>query len=216
MRATAVEAGLPLAALLTDMSEPLARSAGNALEVREAIAMLRGERSDARLLEVTLALGAEVMVLGGLAADAAPARAALASSLASGSAAERFARMVASLGGPSDLLERPQAHLAQAAVVTDVPAARAGFVAAIDTRAVGYAVVRLGGGRTAPEQPVDHSVGFDRLLPVGAAVREGEPIARVHARDRDDAMAASAALRAAFAIGDERPPPRPPPVERID
>ncbi len=215
MRATAAEAGLPLAALLTDMSEPLARSAGNALEVREAIAMLRGERPDARLLEVTLALGAEVMVLGGLAPDAAAARVALAASLSGGAAAERFARMVASLGGPSDLLQRPDAHLAKSAVVIDVQAPRAGVIAAIDTRAVGYAVVRLGGGRTAPEQAVDHSVGFDRLLPVGAVIERGEPIARVHARDRDDADAAAAALSAAFTIGDARPQ-APPLVERID
>ncbi len=215
MRATAAEAGLPLAALLTDMSEPLARSAGNTLEMLEAIAMLRGERPDARLLEVTLALGAEVMMLGGLAPDAAAARAALAASLSSGAAAERFARMVASLGGPSDLLQRPEAHLAEAAVVIDVPADRTGVIAAIDTRAVGYAVVRLGGGRTAPEQSVDHSVGFDRLLPLGTPVTRGEPIARVHARDQDDAEAAAAALSAAFTIGDERAPP-PPLVERID
>ena len=215
MRATATEAGLPLAALLTDMSEPLARSAGNALEVREAIAMLRGERADARLLEVTLALGAEVMVLGGLAPDPAAARSALAASLASGAAAERFARMVASLGGPSDLLQRPEAHLAKAAVVVDVNAPREGIVAAIDTRAVGYAIVQLGGGRAAPEQAVDHSVGFDRLLPLGTAVKRGEPIARVHARDPDDAAAASAALSAAFRIGDERPH-SPPLIERID
>jgi thymidine phosphorylase len=123
--------------------------------------------------------------------------------------------MVASLGGPPDLLQRPEAHLARAAVVVDVSAPREGIVAAIDTRAVGYAVVRLGGGRTAPEQSVDHSVGFDRLLPLGAAVTRGEPLARVHARDRDDADAAAAALSAAFTIGDERPQ-TPPLIERID
>jgi thymidine phosphorylase len=122
--------------------------------------------------------------------------------------------MVASLGGPSDLLQRPQAHLATAAIVMDVPAARTGVIAGIDTRGVGYAVVRLGGGRTTPEQPVDHAVGFDRLVPVGTPVQRGEPIARVHAPDRDAADAAAAALSAAFAIGD-RAPPAPPLVERI-
>ncbi len=102
MTATAAAAGLPMRSLLTDMSEPLARSAGNALEVREAIAMLRGETSDPRLLEVTMALGAEVMVLGKLAKDAKAARSALARSITSGGAAERFARMVVSLGGPDE------------------------------------------------------------------------------------------------------------------
>jgi thymidine phosphorylase len=215
MRSTAAEAGLRLSALLTDMSEPLARSAGNALEMHEALAMLRGERCDARLLEVTLALGAEGMVLAKLARDEAAARALLAASLASGAAAERFARMVASLGGPADILENADAHLARAALVIDVPAARDGVIAAIDTRAVGFAVVGLGGGRTAPDDPVDHAVGFDRLLPVGTKLRKGEPIARVHAADRGAAEAAAAALSAAFTIG-ERPPQARPLIERID
>jgi len=209
MVSTAAAAGLPLSALSTDMSEPLARSAGNALEVHEAIAMLCGERCDSRLLEVTLALGAEVMQLGGLAKDRDLARAALSASLASGAAAERFARMVASLGGPADILENPDAHLAKAAVVVDVPAAREGVIAAIDTRAVGFAVVMLGGGRTAPDQSVDHAVGFDRLLPLGTAVRKGDPIARVHGANKGAAEVAVAELSAAFTIGDRRPQAQP-------
>ena len=133
MRSTAADAGLPLTALLTDMSEPLARSAGNALEVREAVAMLRNESADARLLEVTLALGAEVLTSSRLAPDEAAARQALAASLASGAAAERFARMVASLGGPADFLQRSAAYLPTAPVVRDVPAAASGTVTAIDS-----------------------------------------------------------------------------------
>jgi thymidine phosphorylase len=214
MKSAAAEAGLPLAALLTDMSEPLARSAGNALEVHEAIAMLRNEGADPRLLEVTLALGAEVMTLGGLAQDAHSARAALLESLASGAAAERFARMVAALGGPADLLERPAAYLAQAPVVRDVPAPASGTVLAIDTRAVGLAVVALGGGRTRPEQSVDAAVGFDRLQPRGARVSRGEPVARVHAAGEDQAAEAAAALQRAFTIGEGRPD-APPLIERI-
>jgi len=214
MRSTAAEAGLPLSALLTDMSEPLARSAGNALEVREALAMLRGEPCDARLLEVSMALGAEVMVLAKLARNQTAARESLQASLASGAAAERFARMVASLGGPSDILENPDAHLARAAFVIDVPAAWDGVITTIETRAVGFAVVGLGGGRTAPGDAVDHAVGFDRLLPVGATVRKGEPIARVHAADSSAAQAAATALSAAFSIG-ERPPQAQPLIERI-
>ena len=214
MISTAASAGLPLSALLTDMSQPLARSAGNSLELREAIAMLRGEATDARLLEVTLALGAEVMRLGGLMPDASSARAALSASLASGAAAERFSRMVASLGGPADILERPDAHLANAPIVADVPSPRDGVIASIDTRAVGFAVVALGGGRTAPEQAVDHAVGFDRLLPVGTAVRKGEPVARVHAAGAEAASAAASALIKAFSIA-ERVSASPPLVERI-
>ncbi len=214
MISTAAAAGLPVSAFLTDMSQPLARSAGNALEVREAIAMLRGEACDARLLEVTLALGAEGMVLGGLAKDESTARAALSASLASGAAAGRFARMVASLGGPTDIVERPDAYLAQAPVVVDVPAPQDGIVTAIDTRALGLAVVALGGGRTAPGQAIDPAVGFDRLMPRGTRVRKDQPVARVHAADRDAAAAASLAVTHAYEIN-TTPPSLPPLVERI-
>lgn len=200
---TAKAAGLRMSALLTDMSEPLARSAGNSLELREAIAILRGGTCDSRLLEVTLALGGEVMTLGGLAKDDIGARAALSASLASGAAAERFSRMVASLGGPADVLEKPDAYLAAAPVVVDVPAARDGIVTTIDTRAIGLAVVALGGGRTAPGQAIDPAVGLDRLTARGTRVRRNQPLARVHAADLDGAAAASLAVAAAYEIGDK-------------
>ncbi len=212
---TAAEAGLRASAFLTDMSEPLARSAGNALEVREAIGILRGEPADARLLEVTLTLGCDVMVLGGLAADARAARAMLEKSLASGAAAERFARMVACLGGPADIVERPERHLAAAPVVVDVPAPGDGFVTAIDTRALGLAVVGLGGGRTAPGQAVDPAVGLDRLASLTQEVRAGAPLARVHAASADAAREAAEAVTRAYKIGDS-PPARPALFERIE
>jgi thymidine phosphorylase len=214
MRATAAESGLKLSALSTDMSEPLARSAGNALEVLEAIALVRSEAADPRLLEVTLALGAEVMMLAGLARDAATARESLRVALASGAAAERFARMVAALGGPADLLERPTAYLPRVPVVRDVPAPESGTITAIDTRAVGYAVVRLGGGRTSPGQSIDHAVGFDRLLPRGARIERGAALARVHAASAERATEATEALQRAFTIG-AGAAAAPPLVERI-
>jgi thymidine phosphorylase len=212
---TAAEAGLRASAFLTDMSEPLARSAGNALEVQETLSMLRGEPADARLMEVTLALGIEVMVRGGLAASADAARAALTNSLASGAAAERFARMVACLGGPADFMERPDRYLPTAPVIVDVPASRDGFVTAIDTRALGFVVVALGGGRTSPGQAVDPAVGLDRLASLTQPVRAGMPLARVHAADADAARQAAVTVARAYAIGDA---PRTPPVliERID
>jgi thymidine phosphorylase len=212
---TAAEAGLRASAFLTDMSEPLARSAGNALEVREAIGMLRGEAADARLLEVTLTLGCDVMVLGGLAADAGAARARLEKSLASGAAAERFARMTACLGGPADIVERPERHLPTAPVVVDVPSPGDGYVTAIDTRALGLAVVALGGGRTAPGQPVDPAVGLDRLAALTQKVSKGLPLARVHAASADAAQEAAQAVTRAYAIG-ASPPRRPPLFERIE
>ena len=211
---TAAMAGLRASALLTDMSEPLARSAGNALEMHEALRILRGEPADARLMEVTLALGSEVMVLGGLAASAIAARAALMESLATGAAAERFARMVASLGGPVDFVERPDRYLATAPVIVEVPAPGEGFVTAIDTRALGLAVVALGGGRTSPGQAVDPAVGLDRLASLTQPVRAGMPLARVHAATADAARQAVLAVTLAYAIG-ESPLPRPPLFERL-
>ena len=212
---TAAEAGLRASAFLTDMSEPLARSAGNALEVHETLSILRGEPADARLMEVTLTLGVDVMVLGGLAANADAARVALKNSLATGAAAERFARMVASLGGPVDFIERPDRYLAVAPVIADVPASRDGIVTAIDTRALGLAVVALGGGRTSPGQKVDPAVGLDRLAALAQPMRAGMPLARVHAASTDAARQAALAVTRAYAIG-EVPPARPQLFERIE
>ncbi|HSF78595.1 MAG TPA: thymidine phosphorylase [Steroidobacteraceae bacterium] len=212
----AAEAGLPTVALITDMSQPLARSAGNALEVLEAIAMLRGEPADPRLMEVTLALGAALLALGGLAADEDAGRAMLEASLASGEAAQRFASMVAGLGGPSDLLERPTAYLPAAPVVVDVAAPRAGWVGTLDTRVLGLAVVALGGGRSHPGASIDPRVGLDRIRPLGATVRAGEPLARVHATDASAAAHAAELVQAAVGIAGQAPVLHDPVIERVD
>jgi len=212
----AAQAGLPATALVTDMSQPLARSAGNALEVVESIAMLKGEQADARLREVTLALGAVLLVQGGLAADETRAREKLAASLASGEAAERFARMVAGLGGPADLMERPGRYLEPAPVVLDVPAPSGGWLGHIDTRALGLAVVALGGGRRHPGAPVDGRVGLDHIRPLGSRIVAGEPLARVHAADATAAAHALERVQAAFRVVEVAPLLRDPVIERVD
>ncbi len=199
--AVANGAGLKASALITDMDQPLARSAGNAVEVREAIEYLTGARRDPRLHAVTLALGAEMLVLGGLAPDAATGEARLRAALDSGAAAERFQRMASELGGPSDLVENPGAHLPTAAVTQDVVVEGRGTVSAIDARALGLAVVALGGGRTRAEDAIDHSVGLDALAPLGAEAGPDAPIARVHARSEDDAIVAAEMVRAAYTLG---------------
>jgi thymidine phosphorylase len=164
---------------------------------------------------VTLALAAEPLVARGLAADLGEARAALSRALDSGAAAERFERMVFALGGPSDLLKRARELLPQAPVVVDAPAPRAGFVSRIDVRAVGLAVVELGGGRRKASDAVDPAVGLDGLAGLGAEVGPGRPLARVHARDAAAAQAAVARLAAAYEIADESPTPGPVVIERI-
>ena len=144
----AVGAGMPTTALVTDMNQPLASAAGNAVEVRNAADFLTGKARDVRLLEVTLALAAEMLVSGGLAPDVDEASSRALAVLEDGSAAERFNRMVADLGGPLDFLGDPDRHLAKAPVVVPCLAGQEGYVAGYDTRAIGLSVVALGGGRT--------------------------------------------------------------------
>jgi len=198
-------AGLATTALLTDMNEPLADAAGNALEVRHAIAHLSGKRRDARMQEIVAALGAEMLVAGGLATDLAAGRRRIAEAMASGGAAERFARMVAALGGPPDLMERPGAYLGAAPVSHAAGPDRRGFVTGIDVRALGLAVVGLGGGRTLPQDAIDPAVGLDGLAGLGAEVGPERPLAIVHARDAAQAEAAAAVLRKAYSVGDAAP-----------
>src|SRR5919202_7072133 len=183
-------AGLPTVALITAMDQPLARAAGNAVEVRAALDHLTGRRVDERLHEVAAALGGEMLRLGGLVESAEAGRDRIEVAIGSGQAAERFARMVAALGGPTDLLEPPDAHLPRAPVTRPAFPERAGTVAAIDTRAVGLAVVALGGGRTRPQDPVDHAVGLTELAGIGARVDGGRPLALVHAPPETAAAAA--------------------------
>jgi thymidine phosphorylase len=197
----AVAAGLPAVALLTDMNAVLGTTAGNALEVRESIALLRDPSSaDPRLVEVTLALTRALLELGGL-DDADPARA-----LASGAAAERFGAMVAALGGPADILEDPDAHLERAPVIRDVFPEEDGVVTGHDTRALGVAVMQLGGGRAVETDVIDMAVGLDAVAGPGTTVaRGGRPLAVVHARDEAGADAAQAAVRAAITVGERAP-----------
>jgi thymidine phosphorylase len=198
-------AGLPTAALITNMGEPLASAAGNAVEVLNAVDYLTGAKRDARLHAVTLALGAELLTLAGLARDRVAARAALERSLANGAAAERFERMVAALGGPADFLSRARALLPTAPVVVAAQPERAGFVQSIDAREIGLVVVELGGGRARASDTIDPAVGLTRLAGVGAEVSADAPLALVHARDEASAAAASARLSAAYHIGDAPP-----------
>jgi thymidine phosphorylase len=198
-------AGLMTNALLTDMNQVLGRTAGNALEVRESIDWLVGSSDDKRLTEVVLALGAEMLVLGGLAPDIDSATDRLVAARSNGSATERFQSMVAALGGPADLVENPAEHLPTAATTRPVLPSRAGYVQSVDTRAVGLAVVSLGGGRRRVDDDIDHSVGLSEIAGIGEHVDREHPVAVVHARNGSDAEIASKQMVAAYTIGDEPP-----------
>ena len=204
---------LPCVALITEMGQCLGRTAGNALEVAEALALLRGEPGEPRLRAVILALAGEALTLGGLAADARDGAARAAATLADGGAAERFARMVRLLGGPGDLLERP--GLPAAPLVRPVPPPHPGIVQAIDARALGLAVVELGGGRRQAGDAVDAAVGLAEVAAVGEAVGPDRPLALVHARSAEGHAAAATRLRHAYIIADQPAAPPPAILERI-
>lgn len=192
-------AGMKTGALITDMNQPLASAAGNWLEVKNAIDFLTGAHRDARLEEVTLALCAEALVLGGMALDADDGLLRARMALDSGKAAEKFFAMASALGSWHDLSRyEPE----PAPIVRDVHAKTDGHVQKIDTRAVGMAVVVLGGGRIDPAQKIDYHVGFDRLAGLGTKVDAHTPIARIHARDEAAAKEAEERLRRAYLIGE--------------
>ena len=203
-------AGLKVSALLTDMNQSLAPCAGNAIEVRCAIDYLTGKHRPARLHEVTMALCAEGLVSAGLAANADEARVKLQACLDSGAAADRFARMVRLLGGPADLIKRPDVYLATAPVVVDFVAPASGIVTAFDTRALGMAVVALGGGRLRSDQEIDPAVGLSDIVELGATVQTGQPLMRIHARTEADAATATQRLRDAVRIASDAAPTLPP------
>jgi len=198
-------AGLATSALITGMNEPLASAAGNAVEVANAVDFLTGRARDRRLHDVTLALAAEMLQATGIAGTNREGLDRAASALDGGKAAELFGRMVAGLGGPADFVERSARYLKAAPVERPVATPRDGYVTGIDTRGVGVAVVALGGGRTRPEDVIDHSVGITRLVPVGAEIRAGEPLALVHGRNAAEAEQAVAAIGGCYTIGDARP-----------
>ncbi len=198
-------AGLRTSALLTDMNEPLASAAGNAVEVENAVDFLTRRKTDRRLERVTLALAADMLHAAGIAASHKQGLARAEDALRSGRAAETFARMVSVLGGPKDFIDDCRKYLPPAPVRVPIKAEAKGFVGAIATREIGVAVVALGGGRTRPQDPVDHAVGLTGLLPIGAEVDKGEPLGFVLARTAEGAEKAEAAVRAAYTITAKRP-----------
>ena len=192
-------------AILTGMDESLCPAAGNAVEVRVAIDYLTGKSRPQRLHEVTMALCAEMLVISGLAENDLQARNRLQEALDSGEAAERFARMVAALGGPADLMDKPDAYLERAPIVVPVPALEAGYAASTDCRGLGLAVVGLGGGRVRPQDAIDFAVGLTDLVELGTRVEAGQPLALVHARTQDAAARAVREVQAAYRIAAQAP-----------
>ncbi|MCW0345302.1 Thymidine phosphorylase [Pantoea ananatis] len=208
-------AGCRTTALLTDMNQVLASTAGNALEVREAVRFLTGAQRNPRLLEVTLALCSEMLISGKLAENEAEAREKLMTVLDNGRAAEVFARMVAAQKGPSDFVERYDSYLPAPTMSKAVYADRAGCVTHMDTRALGMAVVALGGGRQRASDAIDYSVGLSDMITLGEQVDASRPLAIIHASSEAHWQQAAAAVKAAITLGErERAPAATPVVYR--
>nr|WP_287411710.1 thymidine phosphorylase [Pseudodesulfovibrio sp.] len=211
----ATGAGVPTVALLTDMNEVLGHSVGNALEMQEAVDFLTGKYRDSRLMQVVFVLTGEMLILAGLARDIGEATIKMNAALDSGTAADCFGTMVKGLGGPVDFVQKAAEYLDAAPVEMAVYPESAGFVTAMDNRAVGMTLVAMKGGRIRAEQPIDYGVGMTNFAHIGDKIGPDVPICRVFARDEEQANMAAERIREAVQVGLDRPADRPVVSERI-
>ena len=195
-------AGLATSALITDMNQVLGRTAGNALEVRESVEYLTGRHRDGRLEAVTEALATELATLADLTGS-------------KDDPVEHFAHMVRVLGGPADFIERYEHYLPTAPVRKEVPLPVAGIVTRIDTRAIGIAVIELGGGRRKVTDRIDHAVGLSDIRAIGETAGTGQPFCIIHARDPESAARAEAIILNAVTVGEAASGDAPVVIERV-
>ncbi len=198
-------AGTKTKAVITDMNQVLGRSVGNALEVAEAVAYLKGENTDTRLHEITMELCSELLLISGLEASPAKARAKLQNALDRGLALEKFAAMVTALGGPADFCDQPWRYLPQAAVVRPVFAETPGYVSAMDTRGIGLSIIEMKGGRVTPDQKLDYATGYSQFCQIGDYVDAQTPLAVIHAQTEEQFTQAAAELRRLIRVSDKQP-----------
>ena len=202
---TAQGAGCMTSALITDMSQPLATAAGNALEVSEVMETLTGTSVNSALWDITMALGGEALALGGIAHDAADGAGRIEQALESGAAADWFGRMVAAQGGPADFVDRWPDRLPAATVIREVPSLGRGYVNTIDGQLLGLAVVALGGGRQREGDKINPSVGLSDLAGIGEDIGAGDPLCMVHAATEAQADEAIRTIQAAYVLAATAP-----------
>jgi thymidine phosphorylase len=198
-------AGVKTQAIITDMNQVLGCSAGNALEMAETVKYLNGTLREPRLHAIVVALASAMLTSVNIAASDREAKKMIDDVLYNGAAAEKFAKMIYALGGPSDYLEDPWRSMQRASYIADVIAPDHGYISTMQTRDIGMAVVGLKGGRTANGQQIDHSVGFDRILPLGTLVNRGDVVARIHAQDKQSAEQASKQYLASLTMSEAEP-----------
>ncbi len=213
--ATGAQSGLKVHALITDMNEVLGNTAGNALEIQESVDFLSNTHRDVRLDEVVVALVVEMLLACGLSFDAIEARQKVEAAIVSGAAHEKFAQMLVALGGPADFMERSASYLPKANVSLPVPCDRDGWLSGVDTRAVGNAIIELGGGRKQLNESLDLSVGLSGVLPIGSPLTKGQALCVIHAQNTATAESVRTNIRRAISIGDKAPANRATILERL-
>ena len=202
-------AGTKTKALLTDMNQVLGTTAGNAVEVKEAVDYLKGINVDPRLHKVTMELAAELLVIAGQFTDTSTALQKLQQNLDSGKALEIFARMVSKLGGPTDFTENPDKYLPQSAIVRPVFPLSSGYVQSMHTRNIGLSIIGLKGGRITPEQKLDYATGYSHFCQIGDYVDNQTPLAFVHAQSEEDYNFAADELQRNIVTANEKPEIKP-------
>ena len=198
-------AGVKTVSILTDMNQCLAYNAGNALEVKEAVAYLKNTNKNPRLHEVTMVLCTHALINSKLAKNEKEARDKLEKVLSSGHALEIFEKMTHALGGPVDFCDNPDKYLQKANFIKAVYAPKAGIISAIDTISLGMSVVGLGGGRIRSSDVIDHSVGLENVIALGEIVEKDSVLLMIHAKNENAYLEAKQRVLAAIKIGSVKP-----------
>lgn len=208
-------AGCKTNAVLTDMNQVLGHSAGNAVEVQEALDFLKGINVDSRLHIITLELCSELLVSAQICNNLEEAKNKLQRVLDTGLALEKFAQMISALGGPSDFCEKANQYLPQAPIIRPVYPQQSGFVHSMDTRGIGLSIIELKGGRTTPDQKLDYSTGYTQFCQIGQQIDTQTPLAFVHAASEEQFAKAADNLQKLITITDKAPQSFPDIIEKI-
>ena len=199
------QSGVPTSCLITDMNQVLGHSVGNATEVIECLDFLVNPKdASTRLITLTIELSAYMLQLSGLEKDLDIARKKSQDALNSGQAASIFGKMIYELGGPIDLLEKPNKHLNPMPIISPVKSKASGYISEIDVRAVGLSMIHLKAGRTRSTDPIDHGVGLSEIVSVGQWVSKGDTLAMAHCRDKDQISYLEKSLPSLITLNDNQ------------
>ena len=209
------DAGCKTVALITDMSEPLCSSVGNALEVSAAMDFLLGKEVDNRLWEVNCSLGGQLLEQSGKADSFSEGYQMISDAFEKGQAVKKFDEMVRSLGGPEQFSSSYTSDLPKAKFIEEIYHEKCGFVGSVDTKLLGTTLVKLGGGRARSKDVIDYSVGFDWLLGIGNYVSKDQPICRIHGNDAEMVKMAGNNVRTAYELVKDVPSLSGPIIETV-